>query len=611
MKNVFHITYALAFTAQLFFYNAARAQDQRIADSLAKIYQQQPLPDSQNLSLLWNLSFNEVNDLNKSLRYAEELIQLASKTNDQLYLHRGYLQKGNKKRLAGDLEQALSAYFKSVDAATAAHYSKGEGLAYGTIADVYSISGNHANAMLYYHKAIGSLRTGSDTVALASTISNAGDEFLTSKMYDSALLYFSESGKMFEKLNYASGLAYNKGNIGMVYANIGKDSLAEKNINEAIAMLEKQEDYYPICVYLLSMADIYRDKNDGQTALNYANRSLQLAQVHNLKDQVSAANLKLSELYERAGNATEALCHYKEYVNFRDSVNNVQTVQKMADLRTNYEVSRKQTEVDLLNKEKRNQRRLTLATIIALLSTGLLAFGLYRRYHFVKKTNAIIENERSRSDLLLLNILPEETALELKNSGKVQAKSFESVTVMFTDFKDFTRHASHLTPEKLVETVDFYFSHFDTIIERYGLEKIKTIGDAYMCAGGLPFSTKDHALKVVQAAMEIAAFVHNTKETAVDGESRFDIRIGVHTGPVVAGVVGTKKFAYDIWGDTVNIAARLESSSEPGRINISEHTCNLVSQFIACEYRGEVEVKNRGFLKMYFVCDPADYKTVV
>jgi len=274
----------------------------------------------------------------------------------------------------------------------------------------------------------------------------------------------------------------------------------------------------------------------------------------------------------------------------------------MADLRTNYEVSRKQTEVDLLNKQKQNQRRLTVASTVALLSTILLAIGLYRRYHFVKKTNALIEQERGRSDHLLLNILPEETAWELKNSGHVKATRFESVTVMFTDFRNFTVYASQLSPEKLVQTVDFYFSRFDMIIESYGLEKIKTIGDAYMCAAGLPFPTPDHALNMVKAAMEIVAFVAQTRQSATPGDPCFDIRVGVHTGPVVAGVVGIKKFAYDIWGDTVNIAARLESNSETGRINISEHTYDLVKDQIACEYRGEIEAKNRGPLKMYFVC---------
>jgi adenylate cyclase len=233
----------------------------------------------------------------------------------------------------------------------------------------------------------------------------------------------------------------------------------------------------------------------------------------------------------------------------------------------------------------------------------LIAIGLFRRYRFIQKTNTIIEAEKKRSDDLLMNILPEETAHELKHNGKVQAKRFESVTVLFTDFEGFTQYAENLAPEKLVESIDYYFSKFDAIIEKYDLEKIKTSGDSYMCAGGLPFPTDDHAHKMIYAAQEILDFVTESYMDNPLQQTRFKIRIGINTGPVVAGVVGTKKFAYDIWGDTVNIASRMETNSIPGKINISENTYQLIKDSFECEYRGEVEVKNRGMMKMYFVND--------
>ncbi len=219
----------------------------------------------------------------------------------------------------------------------------------------------------------------------------------------------------------------------------------------------------------------------------------------------------------------------------------------------------------------------------------------------MQKTSHIIRGERDRSDSLLCNILPEKTAQELKEAGKVQAKHFESVTVMFTDFKAFTANSNLLSPEELVESIDFYFSKFDEIMEKYGLEKIKTIGDAYMCAGGLPFPTSDHAHKMVEAALEIAEFVDESKKEDPNNLTRFDIRIGINTGAVVAGVVGTKKFAYDIWGDTVNIASRMESNSEAGKINVSENTYQLIKEDYYCSYRGEIEAKYKGKLNMYFV----------
>ncbi len=282
-------------------------QDQRIADSLSKIYNEGNVADTAKLELLRNLSFNEVNDLDLSLKYAEELISLSSQLGNHEYVFRGYQQKGNKKRLQGNLEQALDAYFKSAEAAKKANFKPGEGGAYSTIADIYSINDNTVNAMLYYNKAIAILRQSDDTILLASAILNAGDEFLNHENYDSALIYFNESKKIFDDVNYQIGKAYSLGNTGMVYANIGNINLAEKNINEAISILEKLEDYYPICVYLISMCDIYLQKGDDKTALAYAMRSLTLAKQYGLKDQISDANKKLSELYEMSGNLNEAL----------------------------------------------------------------------------------------------------------------------------------------------------------------------------------------------------------------------------------------------------------------------------------------------------------------
>jgi adenylate cyclase len=569
------------------------AQDQKLADSLVKIYKADTLRGVARLELLRNLSFNEVNDLQLALKYAGELISLAAKEGNEFYLHHGYFQKGNKKRLLGDMEEALDAYFKSGEAARKAKSLKGEGSVYGAIADIYSISNNHNNAMLYYNKAIATLRQFKDSIALASAISNAGDEFLNNKNYDSALIYFKESGLIFEKVNYLMGKGYSKGNIGMVYANIGAKELAEKNLNDAIQILSSLEDYYPICVYLISMSDIYQERGDHQTALNYVKRSLELAQKYGLKEQISDANLKLSELYEKAGNTGESLKYYKSHIVFRDSVNNIRSVQKMADLRTDYEVAQKQVEVDLLNQEKRNQHIIVLSLLIILGLASIILVTLYWFYRLISK-------EKKISESLLLNILPAETARELKRFGKVEAVKFDQVTVLFTDFVEFSKYAEFVEPEQLVRSIDFYFKGFDEITTKYGLEKIKTIGDSYMCACGLPTANHAHARNVVLAAREMIDLVRKELHAA-DTLSHFDIRIGIHTGPVVAGIVGIKKWQYDIWGDTVNIASRMESMSQHGRINLSETTYKEIDGEFQCEYRGEIEVKNRGSLKMYFL----------
>lgn len=575
------------------------AQDQRLADSLEVLYEKGGY-QSDELLILREIAKNEQNP-DVKLEYAQKLIEKASSDSSLGFLYSGYLQKGNALQQKGDYSNTLKAYLKCLDYADKLGDEIGSGLVMVSIADTYSMIGNAKNAMLYYRKGIGLQRKTNDSINLATALLNAGDEFFYANQLDSALVYFKESGQIFKEINYLNGTAYNLGNLGMVYAELGQDNQAESNINEAISILEELEDYYPITVYLTYMSDIYVKKQDLQTAFNYSEKSLEFAYVYGLKDQISEAHLKLSELYEQAGDTESSLEHFRDHVAYRDSIRNLEAVQEMADLRTDYEVSQKQTEVDLLNEQKRNQRIITIGTVIGLILVGLIAAGLYRRNRFIKRTNEIIATERDRSDNLLLNILPEKTAAELKEYGKVKADSFDSVSVLFTDFKGFTSISEKLSPELLVQSVDHYFSKFDEIMEKHGLEKIKTIGDAYMCAGGLPFPSEDHAERMILAAREIVDFVKESKENGELSQAPFDIRVGINTGPVVAGVVGTKKFSYDIWGDTVNVASRMESNSEPGKINISENTYKLVKDKFNCTFRGEIDVKNRGSLKMYFV----------
>jgi class 3 adenylate cyclase len=222
----------------------------------------------------------------------------------------------------------------------------------------------------------------------------------------------------------------------------------------------------------------------------------------------------------------------------------------------------------------------------------------------VQDRTAELASEKKKADDLLYNILPVETAEELKRNGYTLPRKFENVTVMFTDFKGFTVIAEKLSPEELVSEVDACFGAFDEIIGRYGIEKIKTIGDAYMCVGGLPVPNSTHPDDVVKAALEIQRWIgQRGLERQASGLPYFEIRIGLHTGPVVAGIVGSKKFAYDIWGDTVNTANRMESSGMPGKVNISGETYALISPRFTCSFRGEIPAKNKGNIKMYFVDD--------
>lgn len=223
--------------------------------------------------------------------------------------------------------------------------------------------------------------------------------------------------------------------------------------------------------------------------------------------------------------------------------------------------------------------------------------------HKLDQKNRIIEEEKKRSDELLLNILPQEVMEELKETGKTTARNYDLVTVLFADFANFTGLIEEMPPELLVSTLDEYFRMMDEVTSHYPVEKIKTVGDAYICAAGLRGEgSSDNPVVMVQAAMEIAEGMERMNVRRLsEGKPIFEMRMGIHSGPLVAGVVGVKKFAYDIWGDTVNTAARMQQSGETGRINLSGTTRELVKHRFICQYRGRLEVKHKGELDMYFV----------
>lgn len=271
----------------------------------------------------------------------------------------------------------------------------------------------------------------------------------------------------------------------------------------------------------------------------------------------------------------------------------------------------KEKETELAQMQLDNERTSNLNKLFGLISVFVLALAglFYSRFRSTKKArrvledkNKIIAEEQKRSDELLLNILPENIAEELKTKGKVKAQKFNSTSVLFTDFKNFTKMSELLTPEELVADIDHCFKAFDYIVSQYpNIEKIKTIGDAYMCASGLSQKTTTPN-DLVQAAIEMQDFLEEYKKDKINkGKPYFEARIGIHSGPVVAGVVGFNKFVYDIWGDTVNIAARMESQCEPGKVNISESTYNQVRYKFDCTYRGKIDAKNKGQIDMYYV----------
>ena len=337
------------------------------------------------------------------------------------------------------------------------------------------------------------------------------------------------------------------------------------------------------------------------------------AENKEIKVKVKEQEAAITDMTE--AQAKEALARERDR-RLLDSLNSRAMIDSLAKAQLLME--KEQSEMALTNSELENERGRYLRNILIVLSLLVLAVAaaFYIRYRAKAKSNNLlaeknktIAEEQERSEGLLLNILPASIATELKQYGAASAVRHEQATVLFTDFANFTAISERLTPEELVRELDYCFKGFDFIISQHDIEKIKTIGDAYMCANGLTGTERDYyaPVNMVNAALEIQQFLADYKADRIrEGRPYFEARIGIHTGPVVAGVVGTKKFAYDIWGDTVNLASRMESNSAPGRVNISESTRHLVEPYFRLEYRGKIAAKNKGDVDMYYVSSAKD-----
>ena len=317
------------------------------------------------------------------------------------------------------------------------------------------------------------------------------------------------------------------------------------------------------------------------------------------------ASRNLETLFKEIGDYKNAWYYASETLKISDSIYNILKTDQV--LNEEVKLARSQKEIAA---EKDRQKIRQGRTQLYMMAGGALFFFIvslliYRNFRNQKRSNSLLDEAKKKSDLLLLNILPHETAEELKTTGKANARRFDEVTVMFTDFKDFTQASERMAAEELVAEINFYFSEFDNIISRHNIEKIKIIGDSYMCAGGLPVANNTHATDVIRAALELQEFVITQKSRRhALGLPSFELRIGIHTGPVVAGIVGLKKFAYDIWGDTVNTASRMESAGEINKVNISGETYKMVKDRFICTYRGKITAKHKGEIDMYFVDRP-------
>ena len=448
-----------------------------------------------------------------------------------------------------------------------------------------------AEAIRYWEQAALFFEQQGPTARLGVVYSNIGSAFSEMERLDSAEIYHLRALHIHEQNRDAKGMA-------KAWNNLGVTCEYKEHYDQALSCYRKAR---VLCDSLHDLAGSIRAMLNGATILEYqhnftealeANRqALTLMPQCPEKSLYRLVYLNLAGVYSKLGRYKEAFESLGTYHDYKDSLVNEENTRYIQSLQAKYETEKKEQEIALLNRENDAQ-------ILRLQQHRLLLVGLVIIALLLGALVQLVWHNQRRTDRLLHNILPVAVATELRHTGRVLPKRHEAVTVLFADLVGFTEFGHTLPPETLVGLIDRYYQAFDAIIARYGIEKIKTIGDSYMCAGGLPEPDPHHAQHVFRAATDMLRWV--SENAAASGEQHhLQLRIGIHSGPVVAGVVGKSKYAYDIWGDTVNTAARMEQFGVQGRINLSEATQQLLGDVADVQPREPVEVKGIGWVRMY------------
>lgn len=600
----------------------------------------------------------DAGDYAQSLLYFDKSLILYNSLGKSRKVGDCYSYKAVTYYYQGDYSNALIFFKKSTEEYKKTNYKKGISSILNNIGGVYYYLGNYLNALNYYKQAIVIQEELNDTKMIAATSQNIGGIYSQVEDYSNALKYYDKSYLIYKNSTDLKAISQNLNASGIVYIKLGNYSKAQKNLDQANINADKINDKQLKIEVLSSLGELFFKQSNFEKSFYYYNLSLKYSTEINSLQYISIAEVALGKILNKLNKNTQAItkclngyhnaekigavsvkkdacdCLYNAYkvtkndklalhfyeksINFKDSLKSGETSNKMMNMEFRQQqlldsIShvRKEHAVETKHKEevqkKERQRNIIIISLCFIL---LIALGLLNRLIYTRKSKKALKIEKDLSDELLLNILPEEIAQELKQKGFVNARDFALVSILFSDFKSFTQTAEKMSPQNLVEEINTCFKAFDLITEKYHIEKIKTIGDSYMAAGGIPKQDKESLTNIVLAGLEMQDFMSKRKiNNDANHTAAFEMRLGIHAGPIVAGIVGIKKFQYDVWGDTVNTASRIESNGIVGKVNISESLYNLIKneECFRFEYRGSIEAKGKGELKMYFVEKNSNY----
>ncbi|MFT6334489.1 MAG: class 3 adenylate cyclase/tetratricopeptide (TPR) repeat protein [Halioglobus sp.] len=566
---------------------------------------------SQSLQAIGNI-YNTQSNYPKALDNYQRSLEIQEELGGKQGISQSLLTIGLVYRAQGNYPRALAYYLRSLKIKEEIGDKRGIAYLLTSIGNIYTEQDNADKGLDYYQRSLKIQEELGDKLGISISLYSIGNIYKVQSNYPQALDNYQRSLKISEEIGDKYGIALSLQDIGNIYFDQGNYPQATDYYQRGLKINEEIGDKYGTSQALSSIGLIYVEKGSYNDAIVVCQRSLALGEEIGSIDLQKEACSCLYEANKGLGKGNEALKYHEQMEVMEDSLKVTETVQKLSQMEFDKQnlldsiaTVKKEQQVELVHQEElraeENTRNISFGIGGFFV---LLAIGFFSRWRYVKKSKASLQVEKDRSENLLLNILPAEIAEELKEKGRADARDFEMVSVIFTDFKGFTQASAKLGAQELVAEINTCFEAFDEIMEKYGIEKIKTIGDAYMAAGGLPVPSDSSVKNTVLATMEMQAFISARKlEMDALDKPAFEMRVGIHTGPVVAGIVGVKKFQYDIWGDTVNTASRMESSGDVGKVNISQTTYELLkddSDF-TFKNRGKIEVKGKGEMDMYFV----------
>ncbi len=572
-------------------------------------------------SLGLKIAKTRTSDLMVACGYAREVYALASSIKyargiaeaEVMFGVEAYFGKGDTKQAIKYFEDALLVLVDTDSYALTCLYT-----IYGNI---YWRMGEFELGFYYIQKGLDKARETQDDISLSWTAYMLAGFCLDMKQFENAQNAYEEAMQIFQKINDLEGYS-------SALCGLGNLAFARKNYQEAIACYykalptvlreafsaveariyndlgtayeqlhepEKSIDYFlksyqiridtknvlGITTTGLNLGRTYTTLKEYEKAIFYYQKVIENATQSMAKIRLQRAYQGLSEVYKALEKSEEALACYEKYMEIHAIIIGEENEAKYTNLETKHDLQKSKQEAEIHK---------------------LKNIELKQASDLIAEQNIHMAEERNKSEKLLLNILPEEVAEELKARGQATPKYYAQTTILFTDFKGFTKMVEKLQPQEIIENLNTCFLAFDEICETYNLEKIKTIGDAYMAVAGVPVKNQTNPVDAVKAGLAMQAFMKKWKhEKELANLPAWELRVGIHTGELIAGVIGKSKMAYDVWGDAVNIAARMESSGEAGKVNISETTYNLVKDHFRCTPRGLIQAKNKGEVQMFFV----------